>query len=275
MSPIQSLGVAWWACKGSLRLVRAPSTWTPLTVLTVVRSSALLVLMLFHRPEIVAAGRPLVVALGGPEATHYPAHLLALPAMFARLDLLIVVAAGAVAGTLTVRAFASHYGGRQVHGPARPVMMHALVVLGLLLALQFGIDRLFLLLPEGLQERGGKLGLVLLGARLGVMTLVGTFLIYALAEAALGASAWRAIRSSYRIASDDPIGSFVLAALWAAVSLPFAALVGPVGDDRVASQPEAFALIVFLRLLAELFALHLLLGATTRVVLWKRAEARL
>ena len=275
MSPIRSLGVAWWACKGPLRLGRDLSTWTSLTVLTIVRSFVLLLLMMFHRPELVTAGKPLVTALGGPESTHYPTHLLELPVMFARIDLLVIVAVGTVAVTLTVRSFANHYTTRHARGSTLGSLLHVLLVVGLLLALQFGVDRLFLLLPEALQERGGKLGVALLGVRLGAMTLLGTFLLYAVAEAGLGAPAWRAVGRSYGIASTEPIGSFALVAIWAAVTLPFAALVGPVGADRVAAHPEAFALIVFLRLLAELFLLHLLLGASTRIVMWKRAEARL
>jgi hypothetical protein len=275
LSLIRSLGVAWWACKGPLRLGRDLSTWIHLTVLTIFRSFVLLLLMLFHRPELVSVGQPLVAALGGPASTHYPTHLLELPAMFARIDALVIVAVGTAAITLTVRSFGHHYSTRHTSGSTLAAVPHVLLVLGLLLALQFGVDRLFLLLPEALQERGGKLGLALLGARLGVMTVLGTFVLYAVAEAALGAPAWRAIGRSYGIATAEPIGSFVLVAIWAAVTLPFVALVGPVGADRVAVHPEAFALIVFLRLLAELFLFHLLLGASTRIVVWKRAEARL
>ena len=58
MSAIRSLGAAWWACKGALVVGREPGVWTPLAVLASARLSVLVFLVFFHRPHIVAVGRP-------------------------------------------------------------------------------------------------------------------------------------------------------------------------------------------------------------------------
>lgn len=274
MSPIRSLAVAWWACKGTLRLGLDLSTWTPLVVLTILRAAGLLLLVFFHRPELVDIGRPIVEWLGGPSATHYPAHLEAVPSMFVGLDAAVLVVLGAMCGGLAVRTFARRHG---FEPDARPgfvlrILNLALVVL-VLLALESGVDRLLeLVLPESFQDRGGRMGAALLIMRAGLLTGLGHYLLYAAAEAGLGAPFWRALRTSFRVARQEPIGSLALVAVWAAISLPFEALLGPVASGRFFDAPEGQAVIVAARLLVELVALYLLLGATTRIMIWKRTE---
>lgn len=274
MSPIRSLAVAWWACKGTLRLGVDLSTWTPLVLLTILRAAALLLLVFFHRPELVAAGRPIVEWLGGAAATHYPVHLEAIPSMFADLDAAVMVVLGAMCGGMAVRTFARRHGLEPDDRPGFATRsLHLAVVVAALLALELGVDRLLgLVLPESFHGRGGKVGAALLILRAGLLTALGHYLVYAVAEAGLGAPFWRAMRTSFRVAREEPIGSMALAAVWAAISLPFEAMLGPVASGRLLDVPEGSAVILAMRLLVELVTLHLLIGATTRITIWKRTE---
>jgi hypothetical protein len=274
LSPIRSLAVAWWACKGTLRLGIDLSTWTPLVLLTILRAAALLLLVFFHRPELVGIGLPLVEWLGGAAATHYPAHLEAIPSMFTDLDALVLVVLGGICGGFAVRTFARRHGFEPEARPAAGLRtLNLAIVIAVLLIVEFGVDRLLdLVLPEAFHERGGRVGAALLIMRAGLLTVVGHYLLYAVAEAGLGAPFWRALRTSFRVAREEPIGSLALAAVWAAISLPFEALLGPVASGRLFDTPEGPAVIVATRLLVELVALHLLIGATTRIAIWKRTE---
>lgn len=271
MSAIRSLGAAWWACKGAMAAGREPGVWTPLAVLAFARLSVLLFLVFFHRPEIVALGRPVVEWLGGGEALRYPEHLLVLPSMFVVLDRIVVVLAGAFLLGRAARVFAGSFRpGAEARRTGVRTAVHVAVVLALWVAIEMAVAGLWSLAPEAIQERGGKLGLILLGFQSLLLALIRMPFVYALAAiAACGDSAWRGLVRSWGIATAEPAGSFALVAILAAARLPFAALTGPVGAPRLAEAPESVVVALAGKVLVDLLVLIVVVGATTRIVLWK------
>ena len=273
MSAIRSLGAAWWACKGALVVGREPGVWTPLAVLASARLSVLVFLVFFHRPHIVAVGRPVVEWLGGAEALRYPDHLSMLPSMFVVVDRVVVVLLGAFLIAHAARVFARAFLpgiGPMTEGTGLRTAFHLAVVLTIWIAIDLAAAGLWGLLPEGIQQRGGKLGLILAGLQSLLFAGLRLPFLYALAAVAvLGDSAWRGVARSWRIAGTEPMGTFALVVFLAAARLPFAAVLGPVGAPRLADAPEIVVVALAVKVLVELVVLLVVVGATTRIVLWK------
>ena len=275
MDPIfRSLGAAWWGLKGAFAAGRDLRVWSPLMSLALLRLALLLLLVFFHRPEIVALGEPLVVTLAGPEALRYPEHLFAVPAMIARVDPLILLFAGALAFGRSLRMFARAYL-PEWNGPGTRRTFSLIAVTALWLALEIAVTALFASLPEAIEQRGGKLGLAFLIVQLGLLTLLRFPFVHAFAAVAvLGDSAWGGLVRSVRIASAEPPAAIVLAAIHAAAALPFMALLGPIGAPRLSASPEVVVILCAARLVVETLVWMVVLGATARIALWKAGTDR-
>ena len=269
--------MAWWSWKAGPMASRDLSTWAPLAATSVVRFATLLLLTFFHRPEIVGLGLPLVQALGGPEASHYPDHLLQLPQVFAGVDPWILVLLGGPAALGVVRSLIPRLipGALPPAGHGLRTMIDAMLCAALVVALAACVDLIFDFLPEALRNRGGKMGLALAMAHSGVLVLVLSPLLCSFSALAVhGDRFFAAVRRSTRIASSEPITVLLLAAWPIAVALPFDVLSGRIGRDRFGTEPEAMLVVVAAGLLVEIFTAHATLAAATRLVAWRASEDR-
>lgn len=273
MGIVWSVGIAWWSWKGFGRTAFDLRVWAPLALVTTARVALLLFIVFFHRPEIVAVGMPIVEWLGGPDATHYPDHLLLLARVFDGMDPVLLLLVGGITGVSTSRVLAARLSGTRPADfplPSRAGFDGFIVALALFV-IAVAVDRLFDFLPAALNDRGGKLGLALQMVRSGAMVLVLSPLVCAFGAIVVrGETAWAAMKRSTRIASAHPLVVLLITALPVFATMPFQVLAGPIGQARLTAAPEAMVLILAARILVELFIAHITLAAATRIALWNR-----
>ena len=98
---VQSLG-------HGVRMAFRPALWVPWLLLLTIQVAASVAISWFAHPSVSWFAAPLVQALAGEDALRYPNVFRLLPALFGRVDLLIV----AVAGAITVGAATALFGAR-------------------------------------------------------------------------------------------------------------------------------------------------------------------
>jgi hypothetical protein len=96
----------------TLRQVQRPALWMPWLLLGALQVLALAALCGMAHPWLSLLMAPLVARLAGSEALHYPDLFVALPGLYARVDLLLVALPGAVAGGASAALFAAAFRGR-------------------------------------------------------------------------------------------------------------------------------------------------------------------
>lgn len=275
MTVERAVGAAWWSWKAGFVASHKLSTWAPLAATTVVRFAALLLVTFFHRPEIVGLGRPLVEFFGGAEASHYPEHLFRLPIVFAGIDPWILIFVGGPTALAVTRSLikTSIAPDRFPLARNRHALLASLLIAALAVGLAAGVGAAFQVLPDSLQDRGGKLGLAIAMARSGLLVLVLSPLLCGFAAIVVHAESFlAAIQRSVRIASTQPITVLLVTAWPVALTLPFDVLSGPIGRSRFESEPEAMLVVIASGLLVQIVAAHVTLAAATRIVLWTASE---
>lgn len=278
MELIRSLGIAGWAWRDTTSVLFDSSIWGPLLLAALVRGAALVLLAFFYHPAVAALGGPLVEALGGPEATRYPAHLYALPDMFRQLDTGIAVLVSSVAiGVATlrfVRAYGWDPGGN--HGTIGVRAVSSLVLLALLaVGIQRGTEVLFEMIPEDVRLKSVVIRLGLAGTGLLIFILVRSFLAYATAWVVLrGHPAWTALRDSVRMTSSTFLPTLLLVAVPAGLPFPFAFALHDMDLSQSQLPPEVMGSILAMQLLVEFVLSFLWVGSITRVFVWRMEAFR-
>lgn len=271
---IRSIGIAWWSWKGLASTALDLRAWAPLVLVTVLRIAVLLFTVFFHQPLWVGLGAPMVEFLGGPDASHYPEHLLVVPRIFAALDPWILVIGGALALPGVARTLAAKLSGlprARFAGGRRTRDVGAVVLL--LVLIDAAIGSLFGFLPEALRASSGKIELVLAVLRAGMLVLAASPFVCAVGSIVVRDEAvWPALQRSIRIASTNPVTVVLITALPVLASVPFHVLAGAFGRGKLESMPEAMVLVVATRLLVELVMVHATATAAVRVALWNAAE---
>ena len=106
MSALEQLALAGQALWLTLREIRAGRLWVPWLALGALLLAALMALVGFAHPLLSWAVAPLVRAIGGEPALHYPDFYRTLPFLYSRVDLVLGTLAGAVATGWSTRALA-------------------------------------------------------------------------------------------------------------------------------------------------------------------------
>ncbi len=86
---IRQLNLTLWAIIDAFRGPRKSGLWTPFLLLFAVNALGLLVLTQFYRPIFAWFAAPLVRALAGPGAVHYPGFYQVLPGVFSWVNILV------------------------------------------------------------------------------------------------------------------------------------------------------------------------------------------
>jgi len=278
MSPILPLGVALRAWQSSASLLFRSAIWLPFLLMAGIQALALGLLLGFHHDLLLPVGAPLVEMLAGREAMHYPVLYLALPMMFAKVNLginvLVASLASGVATVLFARAFGSANVGSAWRAAFRswPVLI---VLAALSIALVLGVSYLTSLVPE--ETRSGSRG-VRWGVRalsLLLFVLVQSMLAYTTAWVVLrGQSIWPALRDSVRVAFRTFLPTFIVVGIPALLLYPFSYAVGRVEWIASKFRPEMVSALIGVQLFFELVATFVVVGAITRLFLWRMGAAR-
>ena len=114
MNAFEQIALAWQSMLRTLAELRHPATWAPWLVVGAVQFALILLLWNFAHPWLSSWMAPLVIALGGEAATHYPGLFRALPSMYSTADLVIGALLGSVAIGAATRVFAGRFLARPV-----------------------------------------------------------------------------------------------------------------------------------------------------------------
>jgi hypothetical protein len=267
------LGVAGLAWRSVATVVGRVSLWVPSLILAVAQLLVLLVLLFFHLSPLVPVAGPLVRLLGGESATHYPAHILALPIMLDRASLALeVLLAWVVLGVTTLR-FADAFGVEQQESSwagARRRAGALAAVVGSNVVARVGLMALLAASPVG--ARLGSWGE--LACHLLVGLLVQAVLAYAAAYLLLHQRGlWSALTDSYQLARRNVATTLILVGAPMAMVLPLSVALlllrpfAPAHDGLVAA-------VAALRVAAGVLANVVLVGAVTRLFVAKTRTSR-
>lgn len=273
MDWFRPLGIAGLAWRSVATVADRRSLWTPALIVAASQLLVLLVLLFFHLPGLVRVAGPLVQLLGGESATHYPAHIEALPGMLDRACLALEVLLAWVALGATTLRFAGAYGVSQDEGEwagARhdAVALAAIVALGV--AARLGLSAVLAASPVG-SKLGTWAGLA---GRMCAGLLVQTALAYAAAFLLLrGASIRDAVAGSLRLARRNLATTLILVAVPAALVLP-SLIAAQLLRPFAATHPGLVAGVLAMRVGLGALATVLLVGSATRLFLSKSRMRR-
>jgi hypothetical protein len=244
--------------------------WFPWLALGVVQGAVLLGLAGFAHPWLAWALAPLVRAGAGAAALHYPDFFRALPALYARVDLVVAVLPGAVLAGWSVALFAARWRGTQP-APGAAWAEVAPRALTLVLA-QLPFSLLALGWSSGMGRLlEGRAGMALrLGSLMGLAGVVAlqALFLYLPAVVLLERRGLRgAFASLPRTWARGFWAGLVLGAVALLPLLPFDALGRRVGLLVDRGVPELAVGVTALQLLAALVISFLLAGSSTLVYL--------
>ncbi|MFB3908279.1 MAG: hypothetical protein ACE15D_07730 [Candidatus Eisenbacteria bacterium] len=277
MNPLR---VAGWALRGPLALLVRFSQWKPFLILAGVQTAFLVILVSFHTSLIAPFGVPLTKLLGGPNAAHYPWFFYFLPEMFRKALLVLNVLVASVLFGVATLYFARAFGFPSKSGPgiwrgvwrSAPLLIVVSLVESLLL---LGASSIARWVP---QEAMLNSGLVRWGVRFGLMAVMITiqcFLLYTTAWIVLMKSnLLGAFRDSIRVAARTFLPTFVIAAVPAVILFPVSYLGSR--PDLIASKfkPELIATVLGGQVLLQTVLAFFLVGAATRLFIWRTEAAR-
>jgi len=257
------------------RQMRRPALWVPWLLLGLLQAGALVALCFAAHPWLSPVLAPLVVRMAGAHALHYPDLFLALPGIYARIDLVLAALPGAFVLGASTALFRDVFLARTPHvGAALGLALRRTVTL-------IVVNLPFHLLAAGwatliATSIGGRPGIV--GRAAYLLALGGSVLLQALF---LSASAFvviegRGIRGTF---ASLPHGwrhgfwaAMVLGVLLLLPLLPLNLLSGAGHVIAARGRPELLAAMSFAQLLIALASGFLLSGAATLVFLGRIAR---
>jgi hypothetical protein len=272
------LGVAIWAWRGVVVTAARAGIWLPFLAVSLVQFGLLLLITGFHHAAFIPFGLPLVRFLGGEGATHYPALLYLLPTMFFRVNLIVSVLLASIAGGVATLLFARAFGfdagplGRdRVLRSAPPLIGVTFLIVGVLL----GITLLGSLAPREAVLESGKVRWAMRLTVMALFVLVQSLLAYTTAWIVLmGHGIWASIRDSVRVTWRTFLPTLIAVGLPAVLLFPSSYATSRV--DLVANRlkPEVITTLLVVQIVCQLLATFLLMGAVTRLFVWRLEEKR-
>jgi len=231
----------------------------------------------FHRPGIAAAALPLVTSVGGTEATHYPFFFAVLPTLFSRFNLVLGVVLGSLVTGAATLLFARAYGrdvGAAWSGAARrylPLVLVAVVAAIVSLA-GFFVGKLVpteLFLTHQIARWSIRFGMLAL-----FVVLQGLF-VYATAWVVLGGRGFLpALGGSVKMMGSMVIATLCVMAVPVLAIYPLEYLTERADLFLFKFRPELLSVVLLARIVAEIFLSFVLVGAVTRLFVWRREEVR-
>lgn len=275
---LQSLGVATWAFRAVFGAFGRGRIWLPFLLVAAVQVGVLMLLVHFHQPQILPLGEPLVRLLGGEYALHYPGFYFALPGMFFRANLVISALIASLASGVATMLFAHAFGLDRGESALRCALRRApsLILITLILgAIIFGIAGLASLVPSQASLSSPVVRWGTRGAMMLLFILVQSLFAYTTAWIMLMRHRfWPALRDSFRVTRATLLPTFTVVAIPTILLFPFSYAAGRV--DYIANhlRPETVGGLVALQVVGQILLTFLLVGAITRLFLWRMEASR-
>ncbi len=274
----QSVKVAGWAWRGAFSMMLRPITWVPFLLVTAVQFAVLAILVFFDKPLILPFGLPLVQRLAGEAATHYPVFYYALPTLFSRANLVIGALVASIAGGTATLLFARFWGMGNSDGAwrrgfrAAPTLIPlTLLVIGIL----YGIGALVRLVPRDLMLTNAAVRWGTRGGMLAVFIIVQSLFGYTTAWVVLmGHRFLPALRDSFKVTGITLLPTLLVVALPTALLFPISYATSRIDLIAQKLRPETTLALVSVQIVMELFCTFILVGALTRLFVWRMEVGR-
>jgi len=278
MKLFRSLGVARWAWHSITPFLTSPTVWLPFLVIAFCQISTLILLQSFHKPGVIPFGLPLVRALGGDQATHYPTFFLALPTIFYWMDMFLAVFVSSLTAGVATELFARGFGEGGVGSAWKVALRHyptLLLLSAIVAAVLFGLSQLVALVPQELILSNPAIRWGARGAMLLLLVLAQSLLVYATAWIVLqGHRLIPAIRDSIRVSLRTFLPTVLIVGVPLLLLFPLGYLSAR-GDLFVTKlQPDTVGALLTVRVLSEVVLGFFLIGAVTRLFLWRLGGAQ-
>jgi hypothetical protein len=274
MDIVQQFNALIWSWAETLRALRRRVGVHPLLVYAAVQLVVLVMLALFAYPPFVSFVMPLIRWRLGEGALHYPTSFLALRAIFGQADMVLTVLLGGFVTGAAVWLFSVYYGGgedprttgfRVAAKRYIPLLVIALVGLA--------IAQIVTRVPMGFwghlaDERPMRFRILRM-MTIAVVMGVQALLVYAIPYVILGGRrVWSALGSSVSLAVRNPVTTYLIVAVPAALELLPALLVRNSSVIAYRFAPEGLAVVLGLWVVVIFFVTYLMVGAATRFYLY-------
>lgn len=270
MSPSEQIALAWEGFVRTLRLVGRVQLWLPWLVIGIAQGIALLLIWWFAHPLVSRFMAPLVQAVGGEDALHYPDIFSHMPGLYARADMVLVASLGAVMLGASTQLFAHAHTGAPLE--AGRAMWKALRHAGTLIVILLPLNALLVLLSIGLGAAVADQGALVQRAAyvfgLGASVMIQAFFLYVtqlamLERRGIGAT-FSALSRTWR---HGFLAALVLGVMFLLPLLPLHFVSGQTARIVERGSPDLIGLLVFAQLMVALAAGFLLNGSATLVYL--------
>jgi hypothetical protein len=268
MSVLEQIVLAWQCLLYTLRQALRPALWVPWGIVAAVQLAVIACLWWFAHPALSWFMAPLLERAGGEWVLHYPGIFQAMPALFARADILLGVTLGSLAAGASTALFATRFAGRPAG--ARAGLKAALRRAGALIVVNLPLAILVVGLSLGLHAlTAGHGGLTARLGRLagigGAIALQALFLYVNALVIVGGRSALGALAEIPAVAGKALPAALVLAAGGAVALLPFQMLTGSAHAIVARGRPELAGWALVAQVAATLLVGFALTGSGTLV----------
>jgi hypothetical protein len=243
--------------------LRSPSVLAPFIAFGLLQCLLLVLLAFFAVPPLTALMIPIVRALGGEAALHYPTHFVLLPSLYQRLYLPLVASLGFLLWSYGTWSMIAHHEAAE-RIPARSfrtawfrIVVVGVVFVAVTVALGRGFGWLTSKAPAAIPGRVFTL------VGIALIACVQAFMLYApIVLRIRGGGALAALRGSARYAAHNFGATVLLVATVLVVHTPLDALIANADSIAMRFRPEAvFQLMVASVLLEVITAFVLFAGA--------------
>lgn len=274
---LRSIGVSSRAWLSVLRVATRPTLWLPFLAIAAVQLAVVAFVLGFHRSVVMPFALPLIRLIGGDQATHYPSLYFWLPEILSQIGLVVSVVFESLAVAVATLLFASAFGMRHDDSVLQRVARFVpRIILATLIpaAVVFAIGKSTSLLPDDLAVNRVARWATRAGFLL-VVTLVQCLVAYAIAWIVLRAAGpIHALRNSVRVTKSTFLPTLIVVGLPILIVFPFHYIVGRTDLFITRFSPETIAGVVVARSIVELVLGFLLVGAITRLFLWRMEASR-
>lgn len=274
MDIVQQFNALIWSWAETLRALRRHVGVRPLLIYAAVQLVVLVMLALFAYPPFVSFVMPLIRWRLGEAAMHYPGSFLALRAIFGQVDMVLTVVLGGFVTGAAVWLFSVYYGGGE-DPPATGFRVAAkryvpLLVIALVgLAIAQIVTRVPMTLWGYLADERPMRFRLLRMMTIGAVMVVQALLVYAIPYVILGGRrVWSALGASLSLATRNPITTFLIVAVPAALELIPAWLSRNSSVIMYRFAPESMVMILAVWIVAIFFVTYLMVGAATRFYIY-------
>jgi len=198
--------------------------------------------------------------------------------MFFRANLVIGTLITSLAGGAGTLLFARHFGLKDPKEAWRQTVRSAPTLIGVTLALMliiYAISRLATLIPLELALGSPGVRWGTRAAMMGLFILIQSLFAYSTAWIVLmGSKAWPAIRDSVRVTARTFLPTLLVVGVPAILLFPFSYAAGRVDFIGAKLRPELIGGLLSLQVIAHILFTFLLVGAVTRLFLWRMEATR-